>query len=113
MVTLTDAETSYLLQFDRKEATTAPWDDVQCLTRHGLLEMVSADPYTWVLSREGQLMKETIQQNNRVQQKAEATEQKAEKRMVLQLKLGVAGFYVSLASLLINFVALIHSFGWF
>lgn len=109
MTRLTLSEENLLLTFNDVTPTEADFESVQCLTSKHLLSCVSDSPYMWLLSEEGQLTKETIQaeraRNRRDEERYQREEQRAEK----EIKLGVYGFYISLASLLLAVLAFVCS----
>lgn len=109
---LTKREAELLLKFDIDKPVQAGFDDVQCLTSKHLLRMVSADPYTWTLSNEGQLAKEAEIRKREKEQREKEQEQREEKteiRNEAQAKLGVYGFFISIATLLVSLAGLIFS----
>lgn len=106
---LTLAEENLLLAFDSAEATEADFDAVQCLTSKHLLLCVCESPYKWVLSNEGQSAKEAIQAERTRYDREEERYRESDLREEKKIKLGVYGFYISLASLLVALAAFICS----
>lgn len=109
MTQLTLSEENLLLTFNNETPTEADFESVQCLTSKHLLLCVSDSPYMWILSREGQLTKETIQAERASSRRDEERYQREEQRAEKEIKLGVYGFYISLASLLLALVAFVCS----
>ena len=109
MTRLTLSEENLLLTFDNKTPKEADFESVQCLTSKHLLLCVSDSPYMWLLSEEGQLTKETIQAERARSRRDEERYQREEQRAEKEIKLGVYGFYISLASLLLAVLAFVCS----
>ncbi len=102
---LTRREVELLFKFDSDKPVQADFDEVQELTSKHLLLMVSDCPCTWVLSNEGQLAKEAETQKC----ERERREKKAETWDETQAKLGVYGFFISIATLLVSIAGLAFS----
>ena len=96
---ITENERILLCGFDRNKAIRAEFDDVQCLTAHGLLEFHHEDSgsWYWVLSREGELLKEKFK--NESEQKAEDKRQQS-----IQNKLHIASILVPLISFFLGLI---------
>lgn len=109
---LTKREAELLLKFDVDKPVRAGFDEVQRLTSKHFLLMVSDSPYAWVLSTEGQLAKEEEirrREQERRESEKERREGKAEIRSETQAKLGVYGFFISIATLLVSIAGLAFS----
>ncbi len=109
---LTKREAELLLKFDAGKPVHAGFDEVQSLTSKHFLLMVSDSPYTWVLSNDGQLAKEKEmrrREQERRESEQERREGKAEIRNETQAKLGVYGFFISIATLLVSIAGLVFS----
>ena len=103
MTRLTLSEENLLLTFDNKTPKEADFESVQCLTSKHLLSCVSDSPYMWLLSEE------TIQAERARSRRDEERYQREEQRAEKEIKLGVYGFYISLASLLLAVLAFVCS----
>jgi hypothetical protein len=108
MVELTREEKLFLLTFDSDKPKEESFESVQCLTRFGLLEIVTNDPYTWKLSREGRLQVQAIRDESAKSEQEEKTEKREESRYILEqksYKLSVINLQCSLAGFLLGLLA--------